>query len=198
MASDTIDTIDWSRPLPAWAVPPERFVRSTNGCSLSRESTLKPSTCDSTTLLLRPFRVWVQNVQRILNRSNNESCHLTLPHWSKPLSVSYPATSHCLTAPSLCPSVILQPHAASLHQACVRQVPCHLTLPHCAKPLSGKYPATSHCLSAPSPCPSGILSSTLPHCTKPVSDTIKVSDTVLGLPTLLSDTIVRHYCPTLL
>ena len=30
MASETVDPIDWSHPLPSWAVPHERFVRSLN------------------------------------------------------------------------------------------------------------------------------------------------------------------------
>ena len=35
MASETVDPIDWSHPLPAWAVLPERHVHSIIQCNLS-------------------------------------------------------------------------------------------------------------------------------------------------------------------
>ena len=59
MASETIDPIDWSHPSPSCAVPPERLLHNLNRCSLSRESTLQSSACDSTTLPVRPINVKV-------------------------------------------------------------------------------------------------------------------------------------------
>ena len=35
MASETVDAIDWSHPLPSWRIPPERHVHSINQCNLS-------------------------------------------------------------------------------------------------------------------------------------------------------------------
>ena len=39
MASEAVDPINWSHPLPSWAVPPERLVHSINQCNLSGNRT---------------------------------------------------------------------------------------------------------------------------------------------------------------
>ena len=43
MASETVDPIHWSHPLPSWAVPPERLVHSINQCNLSGNRTCNRS-----------------------------------------------------------------------------------------------------------------------------------------------------------
>ena len=43
MVSETVDPIDWSHPLPSWAVPPECLVHSINQCSLSGNRTCNRS-----------------------------------------------------------------------------------------------------------------------------------------------------------
>ena len=43
MVSETVDSIDWSHPLPSWAVPPERHVHSINQCNLSGTGTCNRS-----------------------------------------------------------------------------------------------------------------------------------------------------------
>ena len=39
VASEMVDTIDWSHPPHSWAVPPERLVHSINQCNLSGNRT---------------------------------------------------------------------------------------------------------------------------------------------------------------
>ena len=58
MASEMVDPIDWSHPLPSWAIPPELLVHSIKGAvSVQPGIDLATSACEATTLPMRQFRV---------------------------------------------------------------------------------------------------------------------------------------------
>ena len=58
MASDTVDPIDSPLPSSFIEVLPERLVHSINQCNTCWESTLQPSACETTTLPMRPLRLY--------------------------------------------------------------------------------------------------------------------------------------------
>ena len=73
MASEKVDSIDWSHPPPSWAVPPDRLVHSKNRCS---SATAGIRSCNLATFSMRGIHLAYETTQSGLSIGDIRHAHV--------------------------------------------------------------------------------------------------------------------------